>query len=185
MLGFRGVTAAVFETGDDPALVSDADIVALIEAARKAPEGRARLLLHPGREDSLHEMIIALPHGSCDHPHINFKSGKSFLALAGQFAVMLFSDDGADVRPVILSADQLLPGARITRLRRPVWHTVIPLAGDTVFLETIVGPFEGNQFAPWYPSVDRGKEREVWKVRLHKRAQQVAAQYHGNANAEV
>jgi cupin fold WbuC family metalloprotein len=167
---FHGVTSAVFETEADPVVVSAHDIAELIAAARQAPMGRARLLLHPDREDTLHEMVIALPPDSCDHPHINSKSGKSFLALSGQFAVMVFSEDGADIRPIILSADSRWPGARLARLRRPAWHTIIPLAGDTVFLETIIGPFTGNQFAPWFPDIDRADERNVCSEKLRRLA---------------
>src|ERR1700741_2150340 len=110
--GFHNTTQAVFEAEADPVVVSSTDIQTLIASARRAPQGRARLILHPTREDSLHEMVIALPPDSCDHPHINFKSGKSFLALSGQFGVMTFSDDGSDARPFVLSADNQSAGAR-------------------------------------------------------------------------
>jgi cupin fold WbuC family metalloprotein len=165
---FRSVTPAVFETEADPVVVSGDDIRALTAAARQAPAGRTRLILHPDRDDTLHEMVIALPPDSCDHPHINFKSGKSFLALSGQFAVLLFSDNGADIQPIILSAESRWPGARIARLRKPAWHTIIPLSGDTVFLETIVGPFTGNLFAPWFPPADRTDERTAWTETLRR-----------------
>lgn len=159
---FRNTAPAVFETDADPVIVAPTDIDMIIEKARLAPQGRARLILHPSRQDSLHEMVIALPPDSCDHPHINFKSGKSFLALSGQFAVMRFSDDGSQINPVVLSAEQRWAGAKMVRLRKPTWHTIIPMAGDTVFLESIVGPFEGNRFAPWFPTEDRLREREAW-----------------------
>ena len=163
---FHRVTAAVFETEADPVVVSASDIDALIESARRAPQGRARLILHAGRDDSLHEMVIALPADSCDHPHINFKSGKSFLALSGQFALICFSDDGREIEPIVLSAESRWPGARMARLRKPAWHTIIPLAGDTVFLESIIGPFEGNRFATWFPDVNQDGALKVWIERL-------------------
>jgi cupin fold WbuC family metalloprotein len=172
MPGFERVTASVFETAADPAVVTKADIATVIAAARLAPNGRARLLLHAGRDDSLHEMVIALPPDSCDHPHINFKSGKSFLALSGQFAVMRFSNDGSKVEPVVLSATAQWHGAQMLRLRAAAWHTIIPLAGDTVFLETIIGPFEGNRFAPWFSGEDNveARMRQVEQLRLLARA---------------
>ena len=148
--GFRRSAASVFETDADPAMVDRAQLTNLVAAARVQDNRRARLLLHSGRDDSLHEMIIALPFESCDRPHINFRSGKSFCALSGQFAVICFSDDGQSATPVILSSTGQA-GALIVRLRRPIWHTIIPLQGDTVFMETISGPFTGNQFAPWFP----------------------------------
>jgi cupin fold WbuC family metalloprotein len=172
--GFHKTTQAVFETDADPVAVSSTDIKTLVEAARLAPQGRARLILHSTREDSLHEMVIALPPDSCDHPHINFKSGKSFLALSGQFALICFSDDGSKIKPFVLSAEDHWPAARMARLRRPAWHTIIPLAGNTVFLETIIGPFEGNQFASWFPDANQPRERGAWIEKLRKVAKAAA-----------
>ncbi len=174
MPGFQKISPSTFETTADPAVVSQNDISALIAAAQAASNGRARLILHPDRQDSLHEMIIALPPESCDHPHINFRSGKSFLALSGQFAVVTFSDDGGTIEPYILSADRHWAGNRMIRLRKPAWHTVIPLVGDTVFLETIMGPFEGNKFADWFPDTDQSDERAAWTARLRHLAVQAA-----------
>src|SRR5262245_24568508 len=133
--GFTHVSPGVLETRGDPVAIGSSQIAALSEIARSAPAGRARLLLHASRDDALHEMVIALPPESCDHPHINFRSGKSFVALSGQFALLHCSEDGKDIDPIILSAGPW-PGERLARLRAPAWHTIVPLAGDTVFLET-------------------------------------------------
>ena len=170
--GFHAVAPAVFETDSDPATVDREQIEALIAVARAQPNGRARLLLHPDRQDSLHEMIIALPATSCDHPHINYKSGKSFTAVSGQFAVMCFSDDGSNATPVILSAGAW-PGACVTRLRKSAWHTIIPLEGDTVFIETIIGPFTGNYFAEWFPAAGI-EQRPAAEERLRRLAREAA-----------
>src|ERR1700739_3039270 len=101
---FNETTLGIFETGQDPVVVSSDQGSGLGRAAKSAPRGRGLLLLHGDRSDNLHEMVIALPPDSCDHPHINFKSGKSFLALSGQFALICFSNDGSQIKPVVLSA---------------------------------------------------------------------------------
>jgi cupin fold WbuC family metalloprotein len=173
MQGFRRESPAVFSGEGDPVVVSRREVGELVVAARAAPNGRARLLLHGGSDDPLHEMVIALPPDSCDHPHINYKSGKSFLALSGQFAVMRCSDDGASIEATVLSAGHW-PGAVVCRLRGPAWHTIIPLAGDTVFLETIIGPFTGNYFAEWFPA-SAGAAREAFVERLRGIARAAAA----------
>jgi cupin fold WbuC family metalloprotein len=130
-------------------VVVDADLIrTIIERARLAPERRARALLHPSASDSLHEMVIALPRDSCDVPHINFKSGKSFHVIEGELVVMIFSDDGRETTAIPLSAVDTRHG-RMLRLVTSKWHTIIPLTEYTVFIETIIGPFTGNQFAPW------------------------------------
>jgi cupin fold WbuC family metalloprotein len=164
--GFTSLSPSVWTDTGDPVVVSHRQIAQLIDAARSATGGRARLLLHADVGDTLHEMVIALPQTSCDHPHINFKSGKSFMALSGQFAVMCCSDDGTHIEPLVLSAGAW-PGARLVRLRSPTWHTIIPLAGDTVFLETIVGPFTGNRFAQWFPNEQDVAARRIFVQRFN------------------
>jgi cupin fold WbuC family metalloprotein len=171
---FNSTTPSVLETADDPVVVGAKEISGVIAAARAAANGRARLILHTGAADTLHEMVIAIPPTSCDHPHINFKSGKSFLALSGQFAVIRFSDDGAKIEATVLS-DGTWPGARIARLRAAAWHTIIPLAGETAFLETIIGPFEGNQWAPWFPGENDPAGREHFATRLRLIARDAVA----------
>jgi cupin fold WbuC family metalloprotein len=171
--GFAQMSASVFNGTGDPVVVSRSQIDSLIVAAREAPNGRARLLLHEGAEDNLHEMLIALPPDSCDHPHINYKSGKSFLALSGQFAVMHCSEDGSRIDASVLSAGAW-PGAVICRLRKAAWHTIIPLAGDTVFLETIVGPFTGNYFADWFPKSEDRASHDAFVQRFRTLARAAA-----------
>ena len=150
---FAELSAAV-EVAISPFVVVDEALIdRTIARARNAPHRRARVLLHPGQEDSLHEMLIALPRESCDVPHINFKSGKSFHIVRGEMAVMLFADDGNEVQPCRLGA---LPtnACRMVRLNRSYWHTIIPLSDYVVFIETIIGPFTGNRFAEWSPNPD-------------------------------
>jgi hypothetical protein len=85
-------------------------------------------------------------------------------------AVMVFSDDGSEIRAIVLSADSARGRTRMVRLRQPVWHTIIPLSAYAVFLETIVGPFEGNRFAPWFPGVDQPEGRNAWITKLRQLA---------------
>ena len=150
---FCELSAAVEVATTPFVVVNEALIDRTIGRARNAPQRRARVLLHPGQEDSLHEMLIALPRESCDVPHINFKSGKSFHIVRGEMAVMLFADDGSEVLPCRLGASST-DSCRIVRLNQPHWHTIIPLTDYVVFVETIIGPFTGNQFADWAPNLD-------------------------------
>lgn len=149
--GFTRTSDAVFESSANPVTVDQNQIAKLVLAAKQAENGRARLILHPSRTDSLHEMVIALPPRSFDHPHINDRSGKSFLALSGDFCVVTFHDDGEIENAIILSAKGHF-GAKMVRLGKPTWHTIIPLDRDCVFLETILGPFTGNRFLPTCPN---------------------------------
>lgn len=152
--GFKALAdfSGVFAGTEDPVVLSSRHIQQLLVEAEKTNKKRARLLLHQAIDDALHEMVIALPKESFDRPHINFKSGKSFTALHGIFAVVLFSDLGEMLPPVLLSENGSL-GNVMVRLNKPVWHTIVPIHGPCVFLETILGPFEGNRFAPFSPEI--------------------------------
>lgn len=170
---FHRITPSVFATEADPIVVGPNEIAWLTEASHRAPTKRARLLLHPHIDDNLHEMVIALPASSCDHPHINRVSAKSFLPLSGRFAVMVFETDGTQHTANVLSAGPW-PGYRLIRLQKPAWHTIIPLDGDVVFLETIIGPFRGNQFAPWFPEVEDTRAYRAAADGLRRSARQAA-----------
>ena len=141
----------VFAARGAEALVGDQAVADLVAAASESPNRRARLLLHRSPDDSLHEMVIALPATSCDRPHINFRSGKSFHVVRGAMAVILFSDDGRERYAVRLDAAR--GGAPfMIRLNVPRWHTIVPFTDPVVFVETIAGPFTGNRFADWAPT---------------------------------
>src|SRR5438105_4034365 len=45
------------------------DIEVLRQAVRKTPKRRVRINAHPGSDDELHEMIIAIEPGSYIRPH--------------------------------------------------------------------------------------------------------------------
>lgn len=155
--GFSTSQLGVFETTGDYVSVGFPLVEELLTLSKTCPNERARILLHSNRKDNLHEMIIALPFHSFDRPHINFKSGKSFFALKGIFAVVLFFDEGKEINPVVLSDNGKI-GEQFIRLNKPIWHTIVPLNGPCVFLETIIGPFEGNQFASFSPEVNNHQD---------------------------
>jgi cupin fold WbuC family metalloprotein len=164
---FKKHDEAVYLPISDITVLTNPDIDKLIELAKNSSTGRARYLLHHDQDDSLHEMIIALPRESCDIPHVNFKSGKSFQILRGSMAVMLFSDDGETITPIRLEVGQPAETNCMVRLSKPVWHTIIPLTDYVVFMETISGPFAGNQFAPWAPDKNMSEEYATFKSCLY------------------
>lgn len=142
----------------------------VVKRAKLASAGRARVLLHLGRNDTLHEMLIALPKRSCDVPHINFKSGKSFHVLQGEMSLIIFSLKGKKAKCVKIGA-RTSSRCFMVRLNKPFWHTIIPHTKTVVFIETILGPFTGNRFATWCPK----KNSQGWKTfadSLRRMAQQ-------------
>ena len=78
-----------------------AEDVAVVKArgttnARK----RARLCVHPGPDDKLHEMLIVLDRATYIRPHRHAGKSESFHVVEGELDVLLFHDDGA-VREVV------------------------------------------------------------------------------------
>ena len=137
--------------------LNDAMIDDVIARAKSAERRRSRLLLHRSPDELLHEMIIALPRESCDIPHKNFRSGKSFHVLRGRMTVMVFSEDGATVTPLYAEAgDRGAPS--LVRLNHSYFHTIIPMSDYVAFIETNMGPFTGNEIAPWSPTDMTGGE---------------------------
>jgi cupin fold WbuC family metalloprotein len=149
IVGFQPAAfPGVYENSSDIVTLSRKHAASLVTAAKASPRGRARLLLHRSRDDTLHEMLIALPASSCDIPHLNFKSGKSFHVVEGTMAVVVCSRDGGEITAHLLSDHE--PGLPyMLRLNSPSFHTIIPLTGYAVFVEIISGPFQGNQFVEW------------------------------------
>jgi len=148
---FRELAAPVEAVTSATALLDEQMIDRVVDRARRAPGGRARILLHRSIDESLHEMLIALPRTSCDVPHKNFKSGKSFHIVRGRMVVMMFSEDGARVTPCLIEHGSRTKPCMI-RLNTPCFHTIIPLDEHAVFVETVMGPFTGNEFAAWSPT---------------------------------
>lgn len=168
--GLHTLDAAVEAVQADWVCVDQALIDRTLARAARAPRGRARVLLHGDPGAALHEMLIALPAHSCDVPHINDRSAKSFHVLRGEVALMRFDAQGTQVTPWRLGAP---PGAGVChiRLEQPCWHTLIPLGGPVVFIETILGPFTGNRFAPWAPQPAQGPRWDAFVAGLRQAAQ--------------
>ena len=135
----------------DPLELNDCCIDEVMETARQSPEGNARILLHSSRNDTLQEMIIALPKHKLYQPHSNYKSGKSFFILRGEMSIVCVTPDGTPKSTYFLSTDAPR-STRILRLNETVYHTPVPWSSYVVFLETVSGPFERNKFAPGSPA---------------------------------
>lgn len=137
------------------AVVSPAAIAELLCAARRAPLRRARLCLHDGPDDPLHEMIIALCRDSYVAPHRHQRKTESFHMLAGEVDVVVFDDDGLPIASHTLSAENPdIP--RVMRLQKSVWHSVLMRTEYAVIHEVTNGPFrkQDTEIAPWAADPD-------------------------------
>jgi cupin fold WbuC family metalloprotein len=129
------------------------DDLALLRAdAFAAPRRRARLCAHPGPEDRLHEMIVALDRRSYVRPHRHGGKSESFHMIEGELDLFLFDDDGS-VRRVVRLGEHRSGRPFFFRLTEDTFHAPVAAGPCAVFHETTNGPFDRRDArpAPWAP----------------------------------
>jgi len=134
-------------------------------SARLEPLRRARLNLHHGDNDAVHEMLIALCGDTLVPPHRHPGKSESFHVIEGEILVVVFDDGGSIVRRFHLGP---IGSGRdfIYRQATPVWHAVVPLSEFVVVHETTKGPFVKAEceLPPWAPH--GGEELRLFLDRL-------------------
>ncbi len=138
--------------------IGNEDIEVLRQAVRKTPKGRARINAHPGSDDELHEMIIAIEPGSYIRPHKHPGN------------IVVFSEAGNIERIVSLAAK----GGRhpfYYRMSTPHFHTLIIRSDLLVVHEITNGPFlpTGTIYAAFAPEEDDSAKAAVFQADLVKR----------------
>jgi cupin fold WbuC family metalloprotein len=121
--------------------------------AFEADQKRARLCLHHGPDDALHEMIIVFHHDTVIRPHRHRLKSESFHIIFGELDIAMFDDHGGLTRTVNMGP--LGSGkVQVYRLSSATWHSVIVRSEYAAIHEVTNGPFraEENEFAEWAPS---------------------------------
>ncbi|MCE9615407.1 MAG: WbuC family cupin fold metalloprotein [Lentisphaerae bacterium] len=143
---------AIFNT--EPVLEVDSHMLkALKREAAASPQRCFRLCLHTAPEDPVQEMIMAALPGSYCRPHLHPCRAVTYLAVEGEFDVVLFDEEGQVTRVVRLGP----PGSGKTfclRLAANHWHTNWFRSERVVFLEQMAGPYQreaSNTWARWAP----------------------------------
>lgn len=141
------------------AAVDRQQIDELKQAALADPLGRARICLHMSPSDPIHEMVIAIQRDSYSRPHRNVRQSKSYFAIDGRIALIIFDDNGKITKRICLEPGSAAPF--FCRLNSNCWHTVVSCSEQAVFLETNGGPFvkELEEYAPWAP--DNGESNAI------------------------
>ena len=132
------MTAIYFPVSDIVELGA-AEVDQLKAAARSSPTGRARFCFHENADSVVHDMLIAFAGRGYVRPHRHLKKAETLHAVEGNFDVVVFDDDGREVRRI-----QMGPAAgRALLYRMPVrvWHTVLPLDDMVILHEVTQGPF--------------------------------------------
>ncbi len=146
------MAAVTFFPGQAIIEITPALLAQVKQAAAREPLRRARLCLHSGPEDRLHEMVIAFCRDSYVRPHRHRGKNESFHMIEGELDVVFFDDSGRVARRVRMGpADS--GRTVIYRLSNDQWHTVVVRTETAVVHETTNGPFDPqeNEFAPWSP----------------------------------
>ncbi len=134
--------------------------------AAASPRKRANYNLHPGLEDPVQRLCIAIEPGTYvrPHRHADPATGEVFLMLRGSAVVLLFDDTGRVTERV-----QLTAGGSVLAVEIPpkAWHAIASLESGTVFFEVKQGPYsapKAGNVAAWAP--EEGKPEaamfEAW-----------------------
>ena len=146
-------TPEVFQTTGGMVQVKAEQLDAVKAAAAASSKQRARLCLHPGSDDALHEMLIVLNRGTYIRPHRHATKCESFHIIEGELDIVLFRDDGT-IHEVVRMGPYLSGKAFCYRLMEPRFHTVLVHTPYVLFHEITNGPFDAtaSEFAPWAPA---------------------------------
>jgi cupin fold WbuC family metalloprotein len=146
------------------------DIEMLRQAVRKTPKRRVRINAHPGSDDGLHEMIIAIEPGSYIRPHKHPGKSEAFHIIEGQVDIVVFSEAGNIDRIVSLAAKG---GDRpfYYRMSTSHFHTLIIRSDLLVVHEITNGPFvpTSTVYADFAPEEGDVAEGAAFQQNLIKR----------------
>ena len=136
----------------------------LSQQAKINPRLRQHYNLHKSHAEPCQKILNAIEPLSYIRPHRHFTDPKSefFLAIRGEFALILFDEEGAISR-VHRFSSKMLADFLAAEIQNDVWHTVISLESDSVLLEVKSGPFDANQpkdFALWAPEENSGNSKD-------------------------
>jgi cupin fold WbuC family metalloprotein len=152
------------------ATIGNQDIEVLRQAVRRTPKRRVRINAHPGSEDGLHEMIIAIEPGSYIRPHKHPGKSEAFHIIEGQVDIVVFDEQGSIDRIVSLAAK----GGRhpfYYRMSTAHFHTLIIRSDLLVVHEITNGPFvpTGTIYAAFAPEEGDATKAAAFQTDLVKR----------------
>lgn len=153
---FRQQAENILVLDGNPAFVNPAAIRRLKRMADASPLKRARICLHQGADEPIHEMLIVLARGVYIRPHRHLNKTESFHLLEGRATVVFFNDQGD-----VTQRHQLARSAGrsfIYRITQPVFHAQIVHSRYLVFYEVTSGPWvsDDTEYASWAPEKPHG-----------------------------
>ncbi len=140
---------------EGPAFALDADTLAGgMAAARASDRQRIMMKVHRSDREGVQRLVTFMLPGSYAQPHCHPapEAIETVVVLQGCAGFVVFAPAGE-----VLAAHRLMagdPAACLVDIEAGVWHTVVPLAEDTVVLEIKRGPYDAatdKTFASWAP----------------------------------
>ena len=133
-------------------VITSALIDELIARAAASDRRRANHNVHESPSDPIQRMFVAAMQDSYFRPHRHAAKREFAAVIRGQFDVLLFDDTGCVTRRISVG-----PGAEAVGFEIPpdTWHSWIPLADGSVFVEVKQGPYDSRtaaDFAVWAPA---------------------------------
>lgn len=125
----------------------------LTAAARENPRRRKNWNIHPQDEFPAHRLLNAMEPCSYirPHRHLDPLKDETFLIVRGRLGVIVFADDGAVVKTVLLESGGEILGVDIPS---GIYHTAVSLVAGTIFFEAKAGPYlplQENEVPHWAP----------------------------------
>lgn len=134
-------------------LINDALLDEVCAEAAASPRRRKNRNFHTRDDQPGHRLLNAMQTDSYipPHRHLDPDKAETMVVLRGAMAVLEFDDHGKLMDVSRVGAGMTAVGVDIPS---GVWHTVIALQPDTVFLEAKAGPYlplTADEKAPWAP----------------------------------
>jgi cupin fold WbuC family metalloprotein len=121
-------------------LIDAALLDAVSAEAKASPRLRKNRNFHPADDHPGHRLLNAMEPGSYiqPHRHLDPLKDETMVVLRGCLGLVTFDATGQVLRGVILG-----PGGAALGVDIPhgIWHTVLALGPNTVFLEAKAGPY--------------------------------------------
>ena len=174
---FQQINSEVYVANGNTITLGSGEISLLKQRLANAPRGRVRLCAHPGNDDLLHEMIIALSRQSYIRPHRHPNKSESFHIIQGAVDIIIFDDVGGITDR--LSLGDLSTGLPMFyRLNAPLFHTLIIRSDVLVFHETTNGPLRAGdaEFAAWAPAAEDQTAARQYMTELERSVQMMRKQ---------
>jgi len=132
-------------------IINEAIINDLRAKADSAIRKRANFNIHESSQDVIQRYLVAAKFDSYFRPHRHKSRFELAFVLRGKFDLLVFDD-----KAIVTERISLGPGSGNSGFELPpdVWHTWIPMVGDSVFLEVKQGPYDPQaaaEFADWSP----------------------------------